>query len=603
MRHASAMKERPGYSLHFRNDHPFTDRPAPAYSFVGAAKAPLQLFSGHLSYTVVVPIFCQYTMEAIGSCRVNLTLDQSSPPGLRGSSTVKQGLEVSTKFTFSITIDSVKGLSSVDFDSVHVQVRLSSLLGPSIELDDTYTSFPVELAQSSVSHLLLKRTISAIVTQAMIDHMASGYVSIEYFAKIRPEYLARLERFDRTREASNPASQKSRTAQRSPEAHPVMRRCERDFMGHEHHDVLAAVSISELGSDGTYVPAQVTGGVIRVRQGLQRRLVITLTHASGRSFPWTKITHVAISNVRAFKGGMTAGAVNSKDVELSTRSLEPEFFPDGTSRLAASGGWDSAAHCCNELDCQTLPDQTLVVRLTFLLEVTTLDEPAVFSLDIPLSIVHRNTRKGSWFGFFSNQISPTSVTAIFSVDLAPPCAHSSADLWRLDTAKKHVRGQESLENWVPRSLTLLEDFTRLKRVERGLADVQTTRAVLLMMGEEVDVVSIPPGSRPLSTESSVEGQSSRGVSRAEGPIDAMDPQKKAKNDEIIRKYLDLWRSEMEARPWVSEERVYRTSADDGAKLDIAKHTEQEQVVARRLRELLPDLEPKLVPVVRLRPKA
>jgi kinesin family protein 1 len=70
------------------------------------------------------------------------------------------------------------------------------------------------------------------------------------------------------------------------------------------------------------------------------------------------------------------------------------------------------------------------------------------------------------------------MSTVFSVRLTPPLTRSARELWRLDTAEKYVRGEETLGSWKPRGLTVVEDYNRLIRTEQRAADVQAIRSVL-----------------------------------------------------------------------------------------------------------------------------
>ncbi|KAK8850532.1 hypothetical protein IAR55_004450 [Kwoniella newhampshirensis] len=549
MRHVLALKEKPNYSLHFQIDEPFTSCPPPSYSFVGAARAPLRLLGGEMSSAVTVPILCPYTMEAIGSCRVDSRCTPASTSGIASPASwqpLRSALNPRTRFSFTITVDSVKGMTSDDYAIVHTQVRLSTLLGPNIATENTFASKPVDLDETSVSHLNLRRSVATVVTPEIISYLREGYAIIEFFAKAKPEYLDRLERWDRNREASPPRSSPG-TPLRSSEVKPSMRRCETDFIGPELHDILANVEIKELASNGGYVSAEVYDDIFQLHQGLQRRLSITLTHSSGAALAWKRIYHASSSDVRVVEKGHTTSA-SKPDHEMKLGNQEVDDLSDGTSILRASGVWDTAVHACRQLDRRTPADQHLLVKLTWLLEVDTLDEPAIFHMDLPIKILSRDAKRSSILTFWSPRKVYRSATSIFSLILTPPLARSAQDLWRLDTAKKHVRGEEALGGWKPRSLSLLKDLTRLKRSAKGLADVQATKAVLDLVGEV-----------PLGNEM--------------GPED---------REALLRRCLDLWKLEMDQR----------------FSFDFKKESAEEEAVAKNFRKLLPELEPKLVPTVK-----
>ena len=72
----------------------------------------------------------------------------------------------------------------------------------------------------------------------------------------------------------------------------------------------------------------------------------------------------------------------------------------------------------------------------------------------------------------------SKTSSIFRVRLLPPLTRSPKDLWRLDTSKKYVRGEEVLGHWKPRGISVVEDYMRLVTTEEKAADVQAIRVIL-----------------------------------------------------------------------------------------------------------------------------
>jgi kinesin family protein 1 len=493
MRHVRALKQRPNYSLHFRDEGAFSNPSPPTHTFIGTAKAPLRLLASQISHDVTLPIICPYTMEAIGSCRLAFSLSSSGSSGIASPESVTRPLKgtvpVGQRYSFDILLNGVKGISSSSFSSIHAQVRLSSLVGEDIASDDTFISPSVDLTKSSASHLSLRKTVTVIVIPAMVDHMKNGYANFEFFAVLRPQYLERLDRWDISREASNPLVQSPTAISR-----PAMRRCETDFLGEEHHDVLATVTISELSSSGTYQAVEVIDDIYQLHQGVQRRLGINLHHSSGKSFEWTSIDHVTIGDIRT-KSKDQITTVSDQDINLTVTCGEVDHFPDGTSILSASGPWDTAAHGSIHLDRRTRSEQTIIVRLVFLVNVESLHEPASFNLDLHLKILARESRRSSLMTYFTSGKVYNSLAAIYGIDLVPPIAQSTQDLWRLDTTKKHVSGEEVLGDWRPRGVSLLEDWQRACKIAKGIADKQVTASVLDLLGDlnSVEISKDPEG--------------------------------------------------------------------------------------------------------------
>jgi len=522
MRHVRALKQRPNYSQHFRDEGTFTNPLPPTNAFVGIVKAPLRLLANRVSHDVTLPIICPYTMEAIGSCRVAFTLSSSGSSGVMtpesSSRPLKGNVPIGQRYSFDLLLNNVRGISSSAFSSIHAQVRLSSLVGEDIASDDIFISPSVDA--SKTSHLALRKTITVLVTPSMVEHMNDGYANFEFYATLRPQYLERLDRWDTSREAASPLV-------RSPQgARPAMRRCETDFLGQEHHDILTTITISELSSGGTYEPVEVIDDTFQLHQGVQRRLGIRVDHSSGVSFSWTSIDHVTISDIRT-KAKHQIVTVNDQEVSLNVTCGEASHAPDGTSTLSAAGPWDTAAHGSIHLDRRTRSDQTIIARLTFLINVESLHEPASFSLDLPLRILPRDSRRSSLMSYFSSDRIYTSLTAVYAVELVPPIAQSTQDLWRLDTAKKHVPGEEVLGEWKPRGASLSEDWQRARKSAKGIADKQMTGVVLDLLG---DLGSVD--------------------------ISCQEP------EALLRKSLGLWQQHMTQRYLVSFLTVHRSRLKD-----------------------------------------
>lgn len=498
MRQVVAVKDRPGYQTHLSVHAPFGDNPTPSFSYIGAAQVPLQLLSRQMSYAVTVPIFCAFTMEAIGSCRVDFK--SSSEPRSGVASPDLGGPVLPTpsfgpKFSFTVTIDSVKGLTSADFSEVHAQTKLSSLVGP-VQSEDTYSSMPVNLEKVAVSHLSLCKPLSVIVTSDMLHHFETGYARIEFFARVRDAYLSRLERFDGSREEAPPPSTPGDSTPSSVDR-PNMRRAETEVAATEQHDLFAAVEVQEMTSDGEYQPAAVQDEILQLHLGVQRQIKVELSHASGHGLKWTRISHASAGNIRMVKDGGEPVQVTASEVKLHL-TCEVDFKHDGTAKLIARGSWDTAAHCCLQMDRRTPTNSYMLARLTFMVEVEGVDELAVLNMDVKLRILGRDHRRSSLMSFWRAK-PQTNVVAIFSLDMSPPLARTARDLWRLDTAKKAMPGEHLLDGWRPRSIALIREHAGLVKQRRLIADVQTTKVVLDWAGAVVPSRSEKEGQSRLVT--------------------------------------------------------------------------------------------------------
>lgn len=312
MRNLTTYIDRPSYTQHFSSDEPFYNIPPPEYSFIGNALISLAPLSRRLSSTSTVPIFCRYTAEAIGSCRIDIKIVSVVPPSKHGStvstrasSPIPGTISAGSKLSFFLTIDSVKGLSSHEFSAVHLQVRLSSFVGPAVAAEEVYPSNAVDIDASVLADVKFRRSFSIVASTKTLVHLKQGYAPVEFFAAVKPTYLERLEHWDELRDQKSSTPAPSNLATDGPPAVlPPMRRSENDFVVEQSHDVVAWLQICELGPDGQYVPVPVLSqgavdpGAFSLHQGLQRRIVLSLTSNSGQQLPWIEFTKMRIGNVR-----------------------------------------------------------------------------------------------------------------------------------------------------------------------------------------------------------------------------------------------------------------------------------------------------------------
>lgn len=300
----------------------------------------------------------------------------------------------------------------------------------------------------------------------------------------------------------------------------------------------------------------------QLRQGLQRRFVISLSHTSGRALPWTRIERVSIGQVRLL--GANGQVLESQptpdvDLKLSRKGDSAVFHPDGTSTLVADGFWDSSAHDSTFLNRPTAASQRVLVRLTFSVDIPTCEELATFSLDAALRIQTRGASAPGLLstGFFGTARLLDRSNAIFSLRLSPPPTRSTRDLWRLDTSKAYIKGEEKLPaGWTPRGVSVVQDHIRLVKQQKLAADVQASEAL-------VEVY-----------------ESSAGASDSGGSKNGKE------SEEILKRAVDLW--------------SLRFGPKD--EIDLTRRTSEPDFAALAKILKVADLSPKLVPHARLVPR-
>ncbi len=123
------------------------------------------------------------------------------------------------------------------------------------------------------------------------------------------------------------------------------------------------------------------------------------------------------------------------------------------------------------------------MRLSFELGIERCATPVAFEMDLAVSINARDAKPpGRLMSLIESATSGartlTKTTAVFAVKLVPPMTKKAEDLWRLDTAKKYVRGQEALKGWKARGVSLVKDYEGVRRREGRRVEVEGVRAML-----------------------------------------------------------------------------------------------------------------------------
>ncbi|CAO3597621.1 unnamed protein product [Absidia cylindrospora] len=287
----------------------------------------------------------------------------------------------------------------------------------------------------------------------------------------------------------------------------------------ERHHVVAYVEICELGEDGEYSPVNVVAysaqdhGCFYLRQGLQRRLKITMVHDSGMRLPWKNVTNVTISNpsLASDKGdqdstkdtdvnGRLDNAGINKSITINLQEDQPlEFYREGTCMLMAQGPWDSSLHDFVHLNRITAPQKRVCSTLSWEVSCDKATQPLSFSMDLDMKINSRDTAPPSnvsnsgssailqYFSsaFYQYQRMSYKLRGIFSVHLSPPLTRQVSQLWRLNTTNKYVRGEEILgPERSLRDISLIHDYRQAAKRMTWRQQVAATRQTLELIGQQ-----------------------------------------------------------------------------------------------------------------------
>ncbi|KAI9310444.1 hypothetical protein BX666DRAFT_1869635 [Dichotomocladium elegans] len=533
MRSLYDFNEQPLYRKHhFNRQDPFYENPCPRFTLIGHARLSLRNLAFQIPVESIVDVFCRNTCTVMGQLKVLIApIARSVPKQTPGTPTTPSSttfgaavsvanqsclLHVGQQLVFEIQILMLTGIHESRFNQVHAQFRASGL-GNSA--DRVYATDPISDFGNSPIRFKHSQTISTVVTSELLDTILHDALNVEIFGQAQTEYLLDRVEWDLNREeekfitrsqpvtsptyhgnqAENGSNDDGTLAaiqrildHRRPSM--IERNChDSGFLSEERHDVVASIEICELTPSGEYSPVPVLSGdhanhTFQLRQGLQRRIRLTLTHDSGRQFSWASIKHLTIGNVRLIDAD-DVPVMDASSRDLSINLFEHDgvrFQRDGTGVISVEGPWDSSLHNSLFLNRAAQPRQQVLVSLHWEIECENCTTPLAFETDLAIQVQDRdaNTASGMLRTFLggSGQPQTRKATAFFVVHLKPPLTRNVRDLWRLNTANKYVRGEELLGAWRPRSVALVDQYRHNRQMMYLREAVASTKQILSTMG-------------------------------------------------------------------------------------------------------------------------
>eukprot|EP00051_Salpingoeca_urceolata_P021973 m.351823 g.351823 ORF g.351823 m.351823 type:complete len:661 (-) comp19898_c10_seq1:91-2073(-) len=270
---------------------------------------------------------------------------------------------------------------------------------------------------------------------------------------------------------------------------------------HPSHDLLGWFEVCELAPDGSYLPVLVdhsdeersgtANGTFLLTQGMQRRVVLVVSHEQRAKFSWDKVLDMTIGNIRTV-AETDATVTASPALSLTILpGLIKHTVADDRSFLRLEAAWDSSRHDSLFLNRVTPMDQRVFVTLSAVIEVAGCARPASIRKTLCLRLCGRDSKptfaKSSGLSrLFGPKPPPDSnkSSAVYQLVLTPQkssqlnLASSTAA-----AASVYVRGEENLKGWRPRGSSLIaEHFAEIER-QHNLAEVERSRQLLALSQE------------------------------------------------------------------------------------------------------------------------
>lgn len=460
MRQMHQYLDQPEYSQHFRLDNPFVEPCMPEYSLVGEIDVPLKAVFESRVQDFNLDVLSPHTSHAIGILKLSLEPSSARAP----SSTLK----------YNVVMHDMVGFAEREGTEVHAQLFIPGVSEDSVTTTQMIKDFDEGPIRFDSVHSM---SVPLFGPQDV-------NLRVALFAKASTMHLDKLLSWDEMRDAVPGAENRSKKDARINESH---------FLTEEKHDLLARVQVLELSENGDYVPVEVTqtsevdSGTFQLHQGLQRRIAINLTHSSGDALPWDNITSIRVGKIQLVdSAGKTPDmGVPAPDISLRL-SAKPTFRQNanGTRSVSISGQWDSSLHNSLLLDRTTADKYKVQLTVSWDISSERLAEPMKFSTTVFCQILGRSfIRQVSMLSALWQHVRIVhSASTIYTLTLRPAPIKRVGDIWRLDSQHGYVKGEENLNNWTPRGVSLISDFIASQKKRRRIAEIGGAQLFLKKIG-------------------------------------------------------------------------------------------------------------------------
>ena len=459
MRQIHQYLAKPEMVRHFQLENPFIEACMPQFSLIGEVSVPLTaVFKAHVQ-DYKLNVLSTFTQSIIGVIRLSLEPSSAEVP--------------STMLKFNVVMHDLVGFPEHEGTNVHAQLFIP---GISEEGGATTTQMISDFDEDRI-HFESVHSMSL-----PFDAPRTASLRVSLFARVTSMHMDKLVSWDEMREASEAELDRKKTwiKPRLPDS---------EYYVEEQHDVFVKFKILELSDSGEYLPVEaeqvsnLDPGTYQLRQGLQRRIVLNLSYSSTESLQWTGIKSLRIGNIRLLDPGATVPHVSSpKEGVLLNLVGEPRLEENGSGikELTVTGQWDSSLHGSILLDRPT--SENYIVKIYVAAELMSLrtQNTMTFTLDQNIQIRPRSwLRPQSLFKQLWKTTRIVHITSgIFAVILKPKSLKRAADIWRVDSKREYVKGEEMLSNWQPRGVSLVHDIVKSKQRQQRIADVEATKLLL-----------------------------------------------------------------------------------------------------------------------------
>ncbi|XP_065560293.1 kinesin-like protein unc-104 isoform X2 [Artemia franciscana] len=389
-------------------------------------------------------------------------------------------MEMGKDFTLRVTVLQAIGIPA-EYSDVFCQFNFLN------RHDEAFSTEPVKnTSKSTPLGFYHVQNITVRVTKAFVDYLKTNPIIFEIFGHYQLHPLHKDSKVESHQSSRQPPKRLQPAS--IPISQPVKSSKFSNLSSNSgsqvyvKHDLLVWLEICELAPNGEYVPVYVDHsddlpclGLFVVRQGLQRRLRITVVHEEPNDVKWTDIREIVVGRIRT----TPESDFEEEDNDASVLSLG--LFPGeyleipGEDRVLYrfEAAWDSSLHNSLLLNRVSPPREHIYLTLSAYIDLENCCQPAVITKDICLVVVGRDSRARSLKQLFSRSpgAEANRMSGVYELSLRRMTDPGTQRRQRrvLDTSCTYVRGEENLDGWRPRGDSLLFDhqweLEKLSRLE------------------------------------------------------------------------------------------------------------------------------------------
>lgn len=458
MRQMLQYREQSEYLQHLNVENPFVDHEGPVYSLIGDCSIPLTAAFETRVQDFTLDVVSPFSRQVIGRLRCSIEPSiTNSPPDV-----VK----------FNVMMRDLTGFHEHEGVDVHAQIFVTGS-----EMESVVTTRPI--SGFGDGPIKFESVHGLSVAQ---ESEKSAALKVVIYAKSSSMHLDKLVSWDELQEMADRSVHETIATPRIAES---------EFAVEERHDLFAKVQFLELAENGQYMPveaiqtSEVDPGMFQLHQGLQRRLSVSLTYSASASLPWDDIRNPRIGQILLADMDNNVIDTASRTSEVTLKQIQEPMIKDnadGTSNIVFVVQWDSSLHKSLLLDRITAEHNKIRVTVHWEIISSRLKEPMTFSIDQFLQVQSRSYLRPQSIlkSFWNQQRIVRSSDGVFSITVLPLDVKRAADLWRLDTSKRYINGEELLGSWSPRGVSLVKDCVSARRKQLQVRDVQDLKARLGM---------------------------------------------------------------------------------------------------------------------------